>query len=52
MTITLAASGYAPIYFLVFQLNQKREAMSINERVWEVNSGKMGNFHPGFRYTS
>jgi MFS family permease len=50
-TISLAACGYATMYFIVRRLNQKREAMSIDERVREIDSGKMGDRHPDFRYT-
>ncbi|KAF2013949.1 major facilitator superfamily transporter [Aaosphaeria arxii CBS 175.79] len=49
-TITLAACGYATMYFLLRRLNRKREAMSIEERVREIDSGKMGDRHPDFRY--
>jgi hypothetical protein len=50
-TITLAACGYAAMYFLVRRLNQKRDAMSIDERIRGIDSGKMGDRHPDFRYT-
>jgi MFS family permease len=50
-TISLAACGYAAMYFLVRRLNQKREAMSIDKRIREIDSGKMGDRHPDFRYT-
>ncbi|KAF1354183.1 major facilitator superfamily transporter [Lizonia empirigonia] len=49
--ITLAACSYATMYLLVRQLNRKREVMSIDERVREIDSGKMGDRHPDFRYT-
>jgi hypothetical protein len=50
-TITLAACGYATMYLLVSRLNKKREEMSIEERIREIDAGKMGDRHPDFRYT-
>lgn len=50
-TISLAACGYAAMYSLMRRLNQKREAMSTDERIREIDSGKMGDHHPDFRYT-
>jgi hypothetical protein len=49
--ISLAACGYATMYFLLRRLNKKREAMSIEERIREIDSGKLGDRHPDFRYT-
>jgi hypothetical protein len=49
--ITLAACGYATMFFLLRRLNRQREEMSIEERVREIESGKMGDRHPDFRYT-
>jgi hypothetical protein len=51
VTITLAACGYATMYLLVSRLNKKREEMSIEERIREIDAGKMGDRHPDFRYT-
>jgi hypothetical protein len=50
-TITTAACGYAAMYVLLNRLNQKRESMSIEERIREIDAGKMGDRHPDFRYT-
>jgi MFS family permease len=50
-TITIAACGYALMYVLLRHLNRKRDAMSIEERVREIDAGKMGDRHPDFRYT-
>ncbi|KAF2641550.1 major facilitator superfamily transporter, partial [Massarina eburnea CBS 473.64] len=46
-----AAIGYTAFYLILRGLNRKREAMSIDERVREIESGKMGDGHPDFRYT-
>jgi predicted MFS family arabinose efflux permease len=50
-TITIAACGYALMYVLLRHLNRKRDVMSIEERVREIDAGKMGDRHPDFRYT-
>jgi MFS family permease len=49
--ISIAAIGYATMYTLLRRLNRKREAMSIEERIREIDAGKMGDRHPDFRYT-
>ncbi|KAF2850334.1 major facilitator superfamily transporter [Plenodomus tracheiphilus IPT5] len=49
--ISLAACGYALMYVLLRRLNRKREVMSIDERIREIESGKLGDRHPDFRYT-
>lgn len=49
--ISLAACGYALMWFLLQRLNKKRDAMSIDERIREIDSGKLGDRHPDFRYT-
>ncbi|KAJ4303735.1 hypothetical protein N0V90_002636 [Kalmusia sp. IMI 367209] len=50
-TMTVAAVGYATMYLLLRRLNKKREGMSIEERIREIDAGKMGDRHPDFRYT-
>ena len=50
-TITIAACGYALMYFTLRGINKKREVMSIEERIREIDSGKLGDRHPDFRYT-
>jgi MFS family permease len=50
-TITTAACGYALSYWLLRRLNQKRDSMSIEERIREIDAGKLGDRHPDFRYT-
>jgi hypothetical protein len=50
-TITIAACGYALMYFTLRGINRKREVMSIEERIREIDSGKLGDRHPDFRYT-
>jgi hypothetical protein len=50
-TFTTAGCGYTLMYVLLRRLNRKREAMSIEERIREIDAGKMGDRHPDFRYT-
>ena len=49
--ITIAACGYTLMYFLLRRINRKREVMSIEERIREIDSGKLGDRHPDFKYT-
>ena len=46
----VTAVGHANMYFLVHRMNQKRETMSIDERITEIDSGRMGDRHADFRY--
>jgi MFS family permease len=50
-TITTAACGYALMYVLLQRLNKKRDSMSIEERIREIDGGKLGDRHPDFIYT-
>ena len=50
-TISTAAVGYFFMFLLLRSLNRKRETMSTEERIREIDSGKMGDRHPDFRYT-
>ncbi|KAF2813634.1 major facilitator superfamily transporter [Mytilinidion resinicola] len=50
-TMTTAAVGYFTMFLLLRGLNRKRENMSIEERIKEIDAGKMGDRHPDFRYT-
>lgn len=49
--ITVAACGYGIMYIVLRRINRKRERMTIEERVREIDSGKLGDRHPDFRYT-
>ncbi|KAF2792120.1 major facilitator superfamily transporter [Melanomma pulvis-pyrius CBS 109.77] len=49
--ITTAAAGYFLMFTLLRRLNVKRENMSIEERVRQIDAGKKGDRHPDFRYT-
>jgi hypothetical protein len=49
-TITIAVCGYALTYFTLRRINKKRHAMPIEERVREIDSGKLGDRHPDFRH--
>jgi MFS family permease len=50
-TITTAACGYALMYVLLQRLNKKRDSMSIEQRIREMDADKLGDRHPDFRYT-
>ncbi|EUC42069.1 hypothetical protein COCMIDRAFT_104518 [Bipolaris oryzae ATCC 44560] len=49
--ITIAACGYGIMYIVLRKINRKRERMTIEERIREIDSGKLGDRHPDFRYT-
>lgn len=49
--ILVAACGYTTMYFVLRRVNRKREAMSIDERIRQIDAGKLGDRHPDFRYT-
>ncbi|EUC38401.1 hypothetical protein COCVIDRAFT_33723 [Bipolaris victoriae FI3] len=49
--ITVAACGYGIMYIVLRKINRKRERMTIEERIREIDSGKLGDRHPDFRYT-
>lgn len=50
-TITMASVGYFTMWTILKGINSRREAMSIDERVREIDHGKKGDRHPDFRYT-
>lgn len=50
-TITVASVGYFTMWTILNRINHKREAMSMDERVREIDQGKKGDRHPDFRYT-
>lgn len=49
--IIIASIGYSTMWTTLNRINHKREAMSIDERVREIDQGKKGDRHPDFRYT-
>lgn len=49
--ITIASVGYFTMWTTLNRINHKREAMSIDERVREIDQGRKGDRHPDFRYT-
>lgn len=38
------------MWFTLWSLNRKRENMSVEEKVKEIDGGKRGDAHPDFRY--
>lgn len=48
--ITSAAIGYVVMWTLLDRLNTKRDRMSMDEKVREIDAGKKGDRHPDFRY--
>jgi len=49
--IAIAACGYALMYVWLQRINRKRDGMSIEARARQIDSGKLGDRHPDFRYT-
>lgn len=50
-TTTLAACGYVTMYFLLRRLNQRREAVSFEKMIQEIDFGTIGDRHLDLRYT-
>lgn len=48
--VLLAACGHTALYFLLSRENKKREALTQEEREYEIEHGKGGDFHPDYRY--
>ena len=48
--ITLGALGYVTMWTLLRGLNTKRDRMTMDEKVREIDAGKKGDRHPDFRY--
>lgn len=49
-TITLAACGYFTMHILLRKINERRDNMSVEERVRDIDAGRKGDQHPDFRY--
>lgn len=48
--IICAGIGYSVMWFTLWGINRKRDNMSVEERVKEIDKGKKGDGHPDFRY--
>lgn len=48
--IICAGIGYSVMWFTLWSLNRKRENMSVEEKVKEIDGGKRGDAYPDFRY--
>ncbi|KAI1496466.1 major facilitator superfamily transporter [Biscogniauxia marginata] len=49
-TIVLAAFGYFAMWTCLTRINRRRDNMSINDKIQEIDAGKKGDRHPDFRY--
>ncbi|KAI0594604.1 major facilitator superfamily transporter [Biscogniauxia sp. FL1348] len=48
--ILLAACGYSTMWFCLKTINERRDEMSVEEKIQEIDAGKKGDRHPDFRY--
>ncbi|KAM0815398.1 putative Major facilitator superfamily domain, general substrate transporter [Seiridium cardinale] len=48
--VLLACIGHVVLYIFLRQQNKKRDRMTEEEKVHEIEHGKGGDFHPDFRY--
>ena len=48
--VLLACAGQIVLYLYLRKENKRRESMTEEERVREIGAGKMGDFHPDYRY--
>ena len=48
--VILAAVGQLAHWFYLRRENRRREAMTEEERMMEIQRGKTGDFHPDYRY--
>ncbi len=47
----LAMLGHLSLYLYLRQQNKRRDRMTDEDRLREISEGKMGDFHPDYRYT-
>ncbi|EJT69943.1 hypothetical protein GGTG_12826 [Gaeumannomyces tritici R3-111a-1] len=50
VAICVASFGYFIMWAVLRRINDRREAMSVEERVRALDAGKKGDRHPDFRY--
>ena len=48
--MVLASFGHATLYWHLRRQNKKRDGMSEEQRAYEIQHGKGGDFHPEYRY--
>ncbi|ORY59120.1 major facilitator superfamily transporter [Pseudomassariella vexata] len=48
--IMVAACGYCVMFSTLRGINQRKDGMSVEDRVKEIEAGKKGDRHPDFRY--
>jgi uncharacterized membrane protein len=48
--VVLACAGQIVLYFYLRRENKRRESLTEDERAREIGAGKMGDFHPDYRY--
>jgi hypothetical protein len=51
-SVVLASFGHAALFFWFRHQNKKRDSMTAEEREYEIDHGKGGDFHPDFRYAT
>ncbi|KAI2619308.1 MFS general substrate transporter [Hypoxylon sp. NC1633] len=49
--VLMAITGHAAQYYIYSSANKRRDAMTEEERQYEIEHGKGGDFHPDYRYT-
>ena len=48
--VLLACAGQIVLYLYLRKENKRRESMTEEERIREIGAGKVGDFHPDYRY--
>jgi len=48
--VLLACAGQIVLYLYLRKENKRRESMTEEERIREIGTGKIGDFHPDYRY--
>lgn len=48
--VLLAIFGHIALYTYLKRQNKKRDNMTAEERAVEIAKGKIGDYHPDFRY--
>lgn len=48
--VLLACAGQIVLYLYLRKENKRRESMTEEQRIREIGAGKIGDFHPDYRY--
>ncbi|RDW89649.1 hypothetical protein BP6252_01681 [Coleophoma cylindrospora] len=48
--VLLGGCGHTALFFLLRSQNKKRDAMTVEEKEQAIKDGKIGDFHPDYRY--